>query len=193
MNSRSILLALALLPLTSLAKPVTYTLDPNHTFPSFAAPHIAGISTWRGKIDRTAGTVVLDREGRTGSVDITMQADSVDFGLPLLNEHAREKPGLFDAGRYPTLTYKADRIRFEGDTPVEIDGQLTMHGVTRPVPLKIDHFKCIADPTLKNKQRCGADASGQLNRAEFGMDYAVDMTGSPMVQLQIQVEGLAND
>jgi polyisoprenoid-binding protein YceI len=183
--------ALAWVAAGAAAEPVNYRIDPLHTYVSFAAPHIAGISTWRGKFDRTqSGTIVLDRAARTGSVDIVIDTASIDFGLEKLNEHARSAD-LFDVAKYPTATYKADRIRFEGDTPVEVDGQLTLHGVTKPVPLKIEHFKCIQDPFLKI-ERCGADASAVLNRSDFGIDYGVQMVGSPQVQLQIQVEALRN-
>jgi len=168
------------------AAPVHYTLDPNHSFPSFEAPHIQAISMWRGKIDKTAGTVVLDREAKTGNVDITMQANSIDFGLPKLNEHVQSKD-MLDVQTFPTITYKADKMRFNGDAPAEIDGNLTMHGVTKPVTLHINSFKCIMHPMLK-KEVCGADASAELNRSDFGIDYAVQMTGSPMVKLAIQVE-----
>ncbi len=176
---------------TTAAAPVKYTIDPNHTYPSFEAPHIQGISIWRGKIDQSSGTVVLDREAKTGSIDITMQANSIDFGLPKLNEHVQSKD-LFDVAKYPTLTYKADKIKFSGDAPVEVDGNLTLHGVTKPVPLKINSFKCIMHPMLK-KEVCGADASAELSRSDFGIDYGVAMTGSPMVKLAIQVEALRND
>lgn len=171
------------------AEPVNYRIDPLHTYVSFAAPHIGGISTWRGKFDRTqSGSIVLDRAAQTGSVDIVIDATSIDFGLEKLNEHAKSAD-MFDVAKYPTATYQADRIKFDGDTPVEVDGVLTLHGVTKPVPLKIEHFKCIQDPFLK-VERCGADASAVLNRSDFGIDYGVKMVGSPEVRLQIQVEGL---
>ncbi|MBX6421048.1 MAG: polyisoprenoid-binding protein [Nevskia sp.] len=182
--------ALALAAISSAqAEPVTYRIDPLHTFVSFAAPHIAGISTWRGKFDRTqSGTIVLDRAAKTGRVDIVIDTSSIDFGLEKLNEHAKSAE-LFDVAKYPTATYKAERIEFDGDTPVAVDGELSLHGVTRPVPLKIEHFKCIQDPFLK-VERCGADASAVLDRSAFGIDYAVKMVGSPEVRLEIQVEAL---
>ena len=172
---------------TALAAPVHYTIDPNHTYPSFEAPHIQGISIWRGKITKSAGTVVLDREAKTGTVDITMQANSFDFGMAKLDEHV-ESDEMFDAKKYPTMTYKGT-IKFNGDAPAEVDGDLTMHGVTKPVVLKINSFKCIMHPMLK-KEVCGADASAEINRADFGIDYGVQFTGSPMVKLAIQVEAL---
>jgi len=189
MNFKPIAGALAVATLfaagSAAAAPASYTIDPNHTFPSFAVPHIQGISIWRGKITKSAGSVVLDREAKTGSVDITMQANSFDFGFPKLDAHV-ESDEMMDAKKFPTITYKGT-IKFDGDNPGEVDGNLTMHGVTKPVVLKLNSFKCIMHPMLK-KEVCGADASGELNRADFGVDYGVQMTGSPMVQLQIQVE-----
>lgn len=187
MNYKLAALALATFASTAaMAKPVQYTIDPSHTYPSFEAPHIQGISIWRGKIDKSSGTVTLDREAKTGSVDITMDPATIDFGMEKMNVHAKS-PDMFDVAKYPTMTYKSNSIKFTGDTPSEIDGELTMHGVTKPVVLKINSFKCIIHPMYK-REVCGADASAELNRADFGIDYAVGLVGSPMVKLAIQVE-----
>ena len=80
---------------TAAAAPATYTLDPMHTFPSFEADHM-GISYWRGKLDASSGRVVLDREAKRGSVDVTIDLASIDFGMDKLDEWARGKD-LFDA------------------------------------------------------------------------------------------------
>lgn len=173
---------------SALAAPVTYTIDPQHTYPSFEAPHIEGISIWRGKLDHTiSGTIVLDRQARTGSVDIVMDASSIDFGNPALNEHM-QTADFFDVAKYPTITYKADKMKFQGDRPTEVDGVLTLHGVSRPVALKIDEFKCIIHPMF-NREVCGADAKAEINRSDFGMGTDVKMTGD-WVRFSIQVEAL---
>ena len=169
----------------ALSAPVHYTIDPDHTYPSFEAPHIQGISIWRGKLEKTSGTVVLDREAKTGQVDVTIDASSIDTGHAKLNEHVKS-PDFFDVAKYPSITYKAGSIKFNGDTPVEVDGVLTMHGVSKPVILKLNEFKCIMHPMLK-KEVCGADASAQINRSDFGVSYGVQMTGD-WVKLAIQVE-----
>jgi polyisoprenoid-binding protein YceI len=183
--------ALCLLAGSAAAAPVKYTIDPDHTYPSMEVPHIQGISIWRGKFDKSSGSVVLDREAKTGSVEVTTDANSIDFGHAELNKHLRGKE-FFDTEKYPTLVYKADKIKFNGDTPAEIDGNLSLHGVTKPVSLKINSFKCITHPMLK-REVCGADASGELSRSDFGIDYGVNMTGSPMVKLAIQVEAIRNE
>ncbi|HKY92395.1 MAG TPA: YceI family protein [Nevskiaceae bacterium] len=162
-----------------------YTIDPGHTYPSFKAPH-KGISFWRGKFNTSSGKVTLDRAAKTGTVDIAIDASSLDFGHEKMNEHARSED-FFDVAKYPTITY-AGTIVFEGDAPAAVDGKLTLHGVTRPVQLKIESFKCILHPMLK-REVCGADASGTFNRADFGMTKAAEGEGGH-VELGIQVEAV---
>src|SRR5436309_12159298 len=97
--------AAALIAATAVhAAPVTYEVDPNHTFPSFEADHM-GISTFRGKFDRSSGSITMDREAGTGSVTIVVDMKSVDFGLPALDKVARGKE-LFEVAKYPKATFK---------------------------------------------------------------------------------------
>lgn len=164
-----------------------YTIDPNHTYPSFQAPHIGGISFWRGKFDRSSGSVTLDRAARTGSVEVTIDTTSIDFGLEKMNTHARSAD-MFDVAKFPTATYQGHSMDFEGDTPVAVHGTLTLHGVTRPVDLKINSFKCVMHPMLK-REVCGADASAEIDRTEFGIGYGVPQSiPTGKVVLSIQVE-----
>ena len=125
----------------------TYQFDPNHTSPSFEADHFGGISVWRGKFKKSSGTVTLDRAAKTGTVDVTIDTTSIDTGNDKLDKHL-QTPEFFDAAKYPTATYKGTQIRFDGDTPVEVIGTLTMHGVTKPLNLKIESFKCFINPML---------------------------------------------
>lgn len=170
---------------TLLAAPTNYSVDPEHTYPSFEAPHIAGISIWRGKFTQTKGKITLDRAAKTGTVDITVDASSFSSGHAKVDEHMTGAE-FFDVAKYPTITYKSTSIKFKGDAPSEIDGTLTMHGVSKPLKLKVNLFKCIPHPMTK-KEVCGADASAELKRSEFGMGMGVDMTGD-WVRLAIQVE-----
>ena len=177
----------ALLGASAFAAPVTYTLDPSHTYPSFAADHFGGLSVWRGKFDATSGKVVYDKDAKSGSIEVTVDMSSVDFGMPKLNEHAKSAE-IFDATKYPTATYTGKFTKFTGATPTEAEGTLTMHGVTKPVTLKIDSFKCMQNPMSK-KEVCGADASATINRAEFGVNFGEKFGFKQEVKLQIQVEG----
>lgn len=170
-----------------LAEPVTYQVDPSHTYPSFETDHFGGMSVWRGKFDKTSGTILIDKEKGTGTVDITVDTSSIDFGMPKLNEHTKSAE-MLDVAKYPTATYKGTLAGFKNGVPTEVDGQFTLHGVTHPLRLTINTFKCMTYPD--KKEHCGADASGSFNRAEYGISYG-DKYGFKMdVKLAIQVEGV---
>jgi len=181
----------ALIAGSAMAAPVTYNLDPSHTYPSFAADHFGGISVWRGKFTKSSGVVTLDREAKTGTVDVTIDAASIDTGNAPLDKHVKTDEFL-DVAKFPTATYKGTSIRFDGDTPVEVVGTFTLHGVTKPLNLKIDSFKCFMNPMVK-REVCGAEASAQFDRADFGVDWGVKYGFKTLTQLQIQVEGVKAD
>ncbi|MET0348674.1 MAG: YceI family protein [Rhizobacter sp.] len=191
MNKALLLSALALAATTAAtAAPVTYTLDPTHTFPSFEADHM-GISVWRGKFNKTTGTAVLDKAAGTGQVDLVVDIDSIDFGLDIMNAEAK-KPTLFDVAKYPTATYKGKLDGFTNGVPTQLVGDLTLHGVTKPVSLKINAFKCLPHPMLK-RELCGADVVGTFNRDDFGMDAGKAYGFRMDVTLRIQVEAIASE
>jgi polyisoprenoid-binding protein YceI len=177
----------ALASASAFAAPVTYILDPHHTYPSFEADHMGGLSVWRGKFTETAGKVVYDKDAKSGSIDITVNVNSIDFGMAKMDEHAKS-PEIFDAAKYPTASYSGKFSKFNGATPTEAQGTLTMHGVTKPVTLVINSFMCKPNPMTK-KEVCGADASAAFDRGDFGVNYG-DKHGFKMgVKLLIQVEG----
>ena len=177
-----------MLSLAATAAPVTYDLDPSHTYPSFEADHFGGLSTWRGKFNQSRGVVVLDREARTGTVEVTVDINSVDFGHDEMNKHA-VAPDIFDAAKYPTATFKGTFTKFDGDRPEEATGDLTLRGVTRQVKMDIDDFKCIDHPMAKTEV-CGADVSTAFSRKDFGLNFGLDMGFKPEVELKIQVEAV---
>ena len=188
--SRTTLLLAALLSVTSLAATAEnahYTIDPMHTYPSFEADHM-GISVWRGKLDKSSGGVNLDKAAGTGDVEVTMDLSSIDFGLDALNTWAKGKD-FFDVANYPTATYKGKLEGFVDGAPTRVVGTLTLHGVTRPVDLKIDLFKCIPHPIFK-RELCGANATGSFDRSEFGLTAGKDYGFKMDVPLRIQVEAL---
>jgi polyisoprenoid-binding protein YceI len=155
---------------------------------SVETPHIPQGSYWRGKFDHTqSGLISLDRHAHKGSIEVVIETNSLDFGLDKLNEMVRG-PQFFDSVKYPTATFRADSISFQGDTPVEAIGVLSLHGIAQPLSLKINSFKCIPDQYLK-AERCAADASGVIDRTAFEISNYAQMTGSE-VKLAIQVEGL---
>jgi len=167
----------------------TYNIDPSHTYPSFEADHM-GLSVWRGKFDKSSGTITLDRAAKTGSLDITIDAASIDFGMPKLNEHAKTAD-MFNVEKFPTMSYKSKSFKFNGEQLVEVDGELTMLGVTKPVKLMVDKFKCIMNPRLK-REVCGADATAEFKRSDFGLNFGLPAF-SPEVKLAIQVEAIKTE
>jgi polyisoprenoid-binding protein YceI len=177
-----------LLPLAVPAATVRYTLDPDHTYPSFEADHM-GMSTWRGKFNHSRGWVELDRAGGSGSFEVDVALDSIDFGLDTLNAWARGKDLLDLVHHSHQAIYKGRLTGFVDGAPTRAEGTLTLHGITRPLALRIDHFKCMQHPMLK-REWCGADALGSFDRSAFGLGagraYGFDM----QVALRIQVEAL---
>ncbi|QJR12024.1 Protein YceI [Usitatibacter rugosus] len=191
---RNSLLAAALVavafPFAVAAAPTVYKVDSDHTFPSLEFNHM-GISIWRGKFDRTSGTIVLDREKKTGTVDLAIDPASINFGLKSMYVHATGED-WFDIAKYPTATYKG-AITFTGDKPTGVDGTLVFRGVTTKVPLTINLFGCVPHPMLK-KEQCGADASGEVNWGQFGMKHSEYAKGDAgRVTLRIQVEAMKQD
>jgi polyisoprenoid-binding protein YceI len=175
----------------AFAAPATYNLDPAHTYPSFEADHFGGVSVWRGKFTKSSGTVLLDTVAKTGTVDVTVDASSIDTGNTALDKHVRSAE-MLDVEKYPTAVYKGTSIRFEGDVPVDVIGTLTLHGVTKPLNLKIDSFKCFQNPMLK-REVCGADAKGEFDRADYGVNFGQTYGFKMATTLQIQVEGIKAD
>lgn len=169
----------------AFAEPFTYEIDPTHTFPSFEADHQGGMSLWRGKILSTSGKVVLDLAAKTGNVEISMDMSTIDFGYAKMNEHAKAAD-IFDVAKYPKAEYKGT-VRFKGDTPSEVDGNLTLHGVTKPVKLTINSFLCRANQQQK-RETCGADASASFNRDDFGVDFGKQMGFKMPAKIAIQIE-----
>ena len=143
----------------AVAAPEQFRIDPNHTHPLFEVDHF-GISTWRGLFRSTTGSVTLDRERGTGTVDVVIDIASVDFGHDKLNQ-----------------IVVGEKI---GD----------WNGVSRPVTLKITSFKCIPSHPILKREVCGADASGTFNRSDFGVNSGVQYGFRQEVTLRIQVEAV---
>ena len=181
------------------SRPITYTLDPDHTYPSFAADHM-GLSTWRGKFTHSTGTATLDRAKQTGSVRVVTTIASIDLGNAAVAQAllsasipaavCKVDCAMFDARRYPTAVFQGKLAGFVHGAPTRVVGTFTLHGVTRPLTLKVDHFKCMPDFMLKPRERCGAELSGSLDRAAFGITGGRSFGMDMKVALQIQVEAV---
>jgi polyisoprenoid-binding protein YceI len=162
----------------------TYIIDPRHTLPSYEIDHF-GWSTQRGRFERVSGKITLDRAAKTGTVEVVIDVASVSTGVAKLDEHLRN-PDFFDVARYPTMTFRSERIVFDGERPAAVPGVFTLLGVTRPVTLTITFFHC-APNTFAKKEACGANAVATIRRTEFGMTRYAPGLGDE-VKLLINVE-----
>ena len=173
---------------SAMAAPETYTVDGTHTFERFSYSHF-GLSTQLSRFNKTTGTVVLDKAAKTGAVDIVIDTTSVDTGYDTFNEHIQGADFL-DTAKYPTATFKSTKVRFEGDKPVAIDGDLTIKGVTKPVTLTVTHFVSMPHPMLK-KDAIGADAQVVVKRSEFGAGKYAPHVGDD-VTITVSLEAIKN-
>jgi polyisoprenoid-binding protein YceI len=183
-HSPILALILAAYGVPSWAEPESFTIDPAHTYPSFEVNHL-GFSTQRGRFDQTSGKVVVDQAKKNGSVDITIDANSIDTGAKQLDEVLRGAEFL-NTAQYPTLSFHSSDLQFEGDQLTKVNGEFTMLGVSQPVTLNVTHYKCGIDP-VTSKYVCGVDAETTLRRSDFGMSKFVPFV-SDDVKLKIQVE-----
>ena len=179
-------------PLAASAAPENYTLDPYHTFPHFAVEHF-GVSMFWGRFDRSSGKFMIDRAAKKASLELTVNTASVSTGENdkgsrprSLDEHLRSAD-FFNVAEFPRMTFKAADVKFNGDNPAEISGELTLLGVTRPLTLKVERWVCKDNPFNK-KPMCGGNASGALKRSDFGMKYALPAV-SDEVRLTVGFEG----
>ena len=163
----------------------TYTIDSRHTFPVVETKHL-GFSTQRGRFNNTSGKIALDRAAKNGSIDVTIQVASIDMGIEKWDEHLKSED-FFNAAKFPTITFKSNKLVFNGDVLAGAEGELTMLGVTKPVTLAVVNFRCGPNPVTK-KEMCGADTSTTIRRSDWGMKYGAPIVISDEVKISIPVE-----
>ncbi|MDP1733562.1 MAG: YceI family protein [Sulfuritalea sp.] len=186
MKQLALVIALSSFSAAALAAPETYNIEPTHTYPRFEYTHF-GYSNQQQRFDKTSGKVVIDRAAKTGSVDVTIDATSVNTGYALFNGHI-QGADYFDTAKYPAITFKSTAVKFDGDKPVAVEGNLTIKGVTKPVTLTVTHFHSMPHPMLK-KDAIGANAVTKVKRSEFNMGKNVPYVGDE-VTLTIAVEAV---
>ena len=165
-----------------------YAIDPNHTFPIFEVNHL-GYSSQHGRFNKTSGNITLDITAKKGSVDLVIDTTSLDMGFPLWDEHISAE-GFLNTAKYPTITFKSNKLVFKGDNVVAAEGAFTMLGVTKPLMIEVHDFKCGENPFTK-KQMCGANISGTIKRSEYGMSKYVPAI-SDEIKIQVPVEVYKN-
>ena len=181
------LAAALLLPLSAMAAE-TYEIDPTHTYPNFEIDHL-GFSTLHGRFGKTSGTLTIDWKKNTGTVDITIDAASIDTGFKKRDDHLRG-PDFINVAEFPEITYKSTNVKIMGDKKAKVEGMLTIMDVSKPVTLEVERISCGTHPF--NKQHvCGFDAEGSFKRSDFGVKYALPAVGDEMM-LNIEVEAIKN-
>jgi polyisoprenoid-binding protein YceI len=185
-------LAVGALPAIAAAAPESFTIDPYHTYPNFWVEHW-GLSMMHGRFDRTTGKFSIDRAAKTGSVDLTIETASINTGdndkgaRPRSRDEHLRAADFFNVAEFPRMTFKSTKVNFGGDLPSSVEGNLTLLGVTKPVTLTFERFKCGQNPFNK-KDRCGGNAVGKIKRSDFGMRTAIPAVGDE-IALNIEFEG----
>lgn len=168
------------------AEPVTYAVEPTHTFVTFEAKHF-GTSTNRGRFDKKSGSVTIDAAAKTGKVDISIDMGSINTGTEAFNNHLKSKD-FFNVEAFPKATFVSDKVIFEGDKVTAVVGTLTLLGKGQTVTLKANNYGCYQNPMLK-REVCGGDFDTTITRSEFGMSYGLPFIPDN-VRLVIQVEAV---
>ena len=188
---RSSVVALAAAALLSAglvqAQSASYAIDPTHTFATFEISHF-GASVNRARFDKKTGSVTFDKAGKTGKVDISIDASSVNSGTAAFDKHL-QSADLFNAAQHTKITFVSDKFSFNGDKVSEVSGQLTLLGKTGPVTLKANQFNCYQSPMLK-REVCGGDFEATIDRTQWGMNYGVDWGFAKNVRLVVQIEAV---
>ena len=187
MRKISSALILAFLPMVSFAANENYTVDPLHSYPNFMISHL-GFSTMYGRFGTTSGKITMDMEKKTGSVDMTIDAASVNTGFQKRDDHLRS-PDFLNAAEFPQITYKSTKVVINADNSATVEGNLTMKGVTKPVTLKVNRIACGNNPMKKEEYRCGFDAAADIKRSDFDVTFALPAVGDDM-HLMLEVEAV---
>ncbi|RVT51389.1 YceI family protein [Rubrivivax albus] len=179
--------ALAAAPLLAAAAPATYAIDPTHTSVFFEALHF-GTSTNRGRFIKNSGTVVFDRAGKSGKVDLTLDMTGISTGVARFDGHLASAD-FFDVANHPTAGFSGDKFVFDGDKVTAVEGVLTLRGKTHPVTLKAVRFGCYDNPMLK-REVCGGDFETTIKRSLWGVNWGLQMGVADDTKLIIQVEAI---
>jgi polyisoprenoid-binding protein YceI len=185
MSKRIVVLAFASLPLAAFAATDTYTFDPLHTSVSFSIDHL-GLSMIHGRFSKYSGKFSIDRAAKTGSVELVVETASVDTNdndkgnRPRSRDEHLRSADFFNAAEFPRMTYKSTNAIFAGDAPTVVEGNLTLLGVTKPISLTVERFKCIPATTTA-KERCGGIVTGKIKRSEFGMKRGIPNIGDEVI------------
>lgn len=186
------LLALSLAFATAAsAAPATWTIDQNHSEVGFSIRHF--FSKVPGNFGKFQGAIVYDpQKPEVSSVKVEIDPSSINTQNEKRDNHLRSED-FFDVAKFPTLTFVSTKVAASGDNKLKVDGNLTMHGVTKPVTLFVTFLG--AGPSMNGEQRSGFEAITKLNRKDFGIlwNKTLDQGGTMLgddVDIHLNVEGV---
>jgi polyisoprenoid-binding protein YceI len=172
----------------------TWKADPVHSEIAFSVRHLM-VSKVRGRFTSYDATIVTSEDPRGSSVAATIDLASIDTGNEPRDNHLRSAD-YFEVEKYRTMSYRSTGIRRTGDGDWGIDGELTLHGVTRQVPLtgEVNGF----GPDLWGGQRAGFSATAQISRRDFGIGISIPMDGGGVavgdkVSIRIEIEAVLQE
>jgi polyisoprenoid-binding protein YceI len=166
-------------------KAETYQVDPDHSFVMYRVRHM-GIGYSYGRFNEISGQVVLDDDPAKSSVEVKVNAASIDSANKKRDDHLRN-PDFFNCAQFPELTFKSTSIKKADGANYDVTGDLTMHGVTKPVTIRMEMGGPITDPW--KKQRIGFDGSVVVQRSQWGIGK-VQGNGDDDVRLTIAIEAV---
>jgi polyisoprenoid-binding protein YceI len=176
---------LGALAAASAAAADVFVSDAPHTMAHFQTGH-QGIAWIHGRFNDVDAKIVLDRAAKQGSIEAVIRTASLDTGHEARDKHVRSEDYL-DVAKFPTMTFKSSRLRFDGDRLAGADGELTIYGVTRPVTLDIPIFRCV-EHRVRKTEVCGAEARTTIKRSEFGVKRGANVPLGDEVRITLQIE-----
>ena len=193
--NKALIAAVLAAPLTVAAQVENYVIDPYHTVPYFDIDHL-GFATMRGRFDRATGKFSIDRAAKSASVELEIPTATVNSGdtdkgqRPRTRDEHLKNADFFNVQEFPSIAFKSTRVVFKGEDPVSVEGNMTMLGVTKPVTLHIDRWKCGPDIRTQGKRyQCGGNASGAFKRSDFGMKFGLPTAIGDEVKLWMSFYG----
>ena len=152
----------------------TFRVVPEQTNVGFSVSNL-GIASHVGRFDLTSGKFILDPERRDGSIEFVVDAASINTGGDLSDAFLKSDL-MFDVQHYPSIRFRSTRLAYNGPRLVAVDGEMTLHGVTRPVRFDVTRMECGADTALQH-DACDATVIGRISRSAFGIAFAVPLVG----------------
>jgi len=183
------LLACAFCAFPAAAAESRYDIQ-SHSYAEFALSHL-GLSTFRGKITRVSGKISMDPEAGTGAIDVTLDAGAIVTGDAAVERVLRGE-GFFNVDQFPAMHFVASKLSFADGKLQQVQGELTLLGVTKPVTLTVDGYACTKNFFTLFRYTCGADAKSTIRRSDFGMTRYVPLIGDE-VNLNLAVEATTQE